>query len=165
MALGALPNELLLLLFSLLRQKDACRLSQASRIWHQRVEEHLPERQHAWRHGVALLSWAERAVKRVRHRRQQSRQRVSMVMHSFAPVQAPAQLLQMASSRVHSSVSSLCAAFTSAAASLPDVAPGNCCGTMVAARSSDDLWEHLQTVHGVGRDAYMVRARALQWGV
>ena len=117
MALGALPNELLLLLFSLLRQKDVCRLSQASRIWHQRVEEHLPERQHAWRHGVALLSWAERAVKRVRHRRQQSRQRVSMVMHSFAPVHAPAQLLQMASSRVHSSVSSLCAAFTSAAAS------------------------------------------------
>ena len=56
MALGALPNELLLLLFSLLRQKDVCRLSQASRIWHQRVEEHLPERQHAWRHGVALLS-------------------------------------------------------------------------------------------------------------
>ena len=48
---------------------------------------------------------------------------------------------------------------------IPDVAPGNCCGTMVAARSSDDLWEHLQTVHGVGRDAYMVRARALQWGV
>ena len=46
MALGALPNELLLLLFSLLRQKDACRLSQASHIWHQRVEEHLPERQH-----------------------------------------------------------------------------------------------------------------------
>ena len=91
MALGALPNELLLLLFSLLRQKDACRLSQASRIWHQRVEEHLPERQHAWRHGVALLSWAERAVKRVRHRRQQSRQRVSMVMHSFVPVHAPAQ--------------------------------------------------------------------------
>ena len=36
MALGALPNELLLLLFSLLRQKDACRLSQASHIWHQR---------------------------------------------------------------------------------------------------------------------------------
>ena len=128
------------------------------------VEEHLPERQHAWRHGVALLSWAERAVKRVRHRRQQSRQRVSMVMHSFAPVHAPAQLLQMASSSALERVFSM-RRFHVRCCFIPDVAPGNCCGTMVAARSSDDLWEHLQTVHGVGRDAYMVRARALQWGV
>ena len=143
MALGALPNELLLLLFSLLRQKDVCRLSQASRIWHQRVEEHLPERQHAWRHGVALLSWAERAVKRVRHRRQQSRQRISMVMHSFAPVHAPAQLLQMASSSALERVFSM-RRFHVRCCFIPDVAPGNCCGTMVAARSSDDLWEHLQ---------------------
>ena len=122
------------------------------------------ERQHAWRHGVALLSWAERAVKRVRHRRQQSRQRVSMVMHSFAPVHAPAQLLQMASSSALERVFSM-RRFHVRCCFIPDVAPGNCCGTMVAARSSDDLWEHLQTVHGVGRDAYMVRARALQRGV
>ena len=121
-------------------------------------------RQHAWRHGVALLSWAERAVKRVRHRRQQSRQRISMVMHSFAPVHAPAQLLQMASSSALERVFSM-RRFHVRCCFIPDVAPGNCCGKMVAARSSDDLWEHLQTVHGVGRDAYMVRARALQWGV
>ena len=66
MLLGELPNELLMLLFSLLRAKDACRLSQAARAWQQRVKEYLAERHHAWRCGVLLLDWAERAVLRVR---------------------------------------------------------------------------------------------------
>ena len=96
---------------------------------------------------------------------------VILVAHSLGCItvahwaaQAPAQLLQMASSSALERVFSM-RRFHVRCCFIPDVAPGNCCGKMVAARSSDDLWEHLQTVHGVGRDAYMVRARALQWGV
>jgi hypothetical protein len=166
MLLGELPNELLMLLFSLLRAKDACRLSQAARAWQQRVKEYLAERHHAWRCGVLLLDWAERAVLRVRHRCQQSRQNISMDMHSFVPVPMPTQLLQiMSSSSALERVllSSQHAVSHVRCCFIPDAAPGNCCGAMVAARSTDDLWEHLKMVHGVDRGSYMVRARALQW--
>ena len=135
-----------------------------ARAWQQRVTEHLAERRHAWRHGVLLLDWAERAVLHVRHRRQQSRQITSMIMHSFVPVPVPmpTQLQIMASSSALERVFSMRRFFVRCCF-IPDGPAGSCCGAMVAARGTDDLWEHLKSVHGVDKGSYIVRARALQW--
>ena len=157
------PNELLLLLYLLLGAQDACRLSQVSRAWQQFVKGHLASRRHAWRHGVSLLSWAEKALARVRHRCAAAGHK-AVLMHSFVPVALPTIPSSMASSAALERVfSSRCIHVR--CCFIPDGAPGNSCNQKVAARTMDDLWAHLKTVHGVDRGAYLERARALKWAI
>jgi len=92
--LSTLPNDLLLLHFSLVGAQTACRLSQASRSWQLWLVQNHPGYRLAWLHHRALLSWAER----VRLRVMQRLRRRSWIMSSFQRVERAAAHSQMFSS-------------------------------------------------------------------
>ena len=167
MLLGELPNELLMLLFSLLRAKDACRLSQAARAWQQRVGSNSKNiSPNVTMHGVvaSCCSTGQNEQCFVLGTVVSNRGRIfpwTCLPSSLCP--CPRSCCRSCPAPVHLSVSSQHAVSHVRCCFIPDAAPGNCCGAMVAARSTDDLWEHLKMVHGVDRGSYMVRARALQW--
>ena len=159
---STLPNELLLLLFSRLDAQTACRLSQSSRSWQLWLLQNKLVCRFAWLHHRALLSWAERAQIRVKHRRGHVRGRVPWVLSSFVRVPAPAPQMFSAAhvERLFSpsvGVRLRCCFFS------VDDPKSNCCGAMISMRNVECLWAHLKTAHGVDEAAYMQRARALGW--
>ena len=160
--LSTLPNELLLLLFSLLEVQTACRLSQSSRSWQLWLMQNKLECRFAWSCHRALLSWAELAQTRVKHRRGHVRGNLPWVLSSFVRMPAPApqpfsaaHVERLFSPRV--GVHMRCCFFS------VDNPKSNCCGAMVSMRNVECLWDHLKTAHGVDEAAYMQRAHALGW--
>ena len=161
--ISTLPNELLLLLFSLLDAQTACRLSQSSRSWQLWLLQNKWGCRFAWLHHRALLSWAELAQARVKQRCGHVRDSLPCVLSSFVRMPAPSPAFQQmfstsASERMFSSrVRMRCCFFTA------DDPKSNCCGAVVPIRNVQCLWTHLKTAHGVDEAAYMQRALTLGW--